>query len=55
MSPGKWYTASLWAKTTGAVNIRAYTANNSEKGRHWAQFIKVTKERGWMRLSWTYV
>ena len=55
MSPGNWYTASIWVKTDGEIQIRAYTANNSEKGRLWQGFETVKKADGWKRVEFTFM
>lgn len=49
------YTISVYAKTNQTDNrffLRAYTANNSENGRHWTNGIYLTAADGWKRIVW---
>ena len=59
MQPGETYTVSIWVKTNkvngGAVKIRFYTANNSEKGRITGAFRTVKASEGWKRIAWNFV
>ena len=57
MHPGQTYSASVWVKvnqTEGAVNVRFYTASNSEVGRLTSDFTSVTAADGWKRIKWTF-
>ena len=49
------YTISVYAKTNQTDDrffLRAYTADNSENGRHWTNGIYLTAADGWKRIVW---
>ena len=49
------YTISVYAKTNQTDSrffLRAYTADNSEVGRHWTNGIYLTAADGWKRIVW---
>ena len=48
--PSTTYTISLWVRTVGSNFIlRAYTANNSETGRQWTNYITIPGDGKWHR------
>lgn len=51
--PGQTYTVSLYVKTLDSnFRIRFYTADNSETGRMWGEYITVPNDGKWHRVVW---
>ncbi len=51
--PGRTYTVSLYVKTLDSnFRINFYTADNSEIGRYWSEYITVPNDGKWHRLEW---
>lgn len=50
-TPDTTYTVSVYVKVEGSpVNINAYTADNTETGRHSSNRVTVNPEDGWTRI-----
>ena len=53
-TPGQTFTVSIYVKTLdNNFRIRCYTADNSELGRVWGDWMSVPNDGAWHRVSWT--